>query len=128
MIRAFNPKSIAKPQANYIHGIEVPANARLLFISGQLGVRPDGTLAPTIEEQAEVAWNNIAAILADANMGLGDIVKFTSYLTKAENLGGYHAGRNKVLGKHAPTSTLLVISQLARPEFLVEVEAFAAKV
>jgi enamine deaminase RidA (YjgF/YER057c/UK114 family) len=60
-------------------------------------------------------------------MGLNDIVKMTSYLTRVENLAGFGAVRDRHLGDHHPTSTLLVIQALARPEFLVEVEVMAAK-
>ncbi len=127
MIRSFNPKSIATPAGTYVHGIEVPANARLLFISGQVGRRPDGTVPPGIEEQSEAAWNNIAAVLAGASMDVADIVKITSFVTRGENLPRYGAVRDRFLGAHRPTSTMLVIGGLARPELLVEVEAFAAK-
>jgi len=128
MIRGFNPKSIAAPVAAYIHGIEVPANARLLFISGQVGMRPDGTLAGSIEEQSEAAWKNLAAVLDGAGMGIGDIVKITSFVTRREDLPKYGAVRDRYLAAHRPTSTLLVVQGLARPELLIEVEAFAAKV
>ena len=128
MIRAFNPKTIAAPVATYIHGIEVPANARLLFISGQVGMRPDGTLAASIEEQSEAAWRNIVAVLEDAGMGICDIVKITSFVTRREDLRNYGAVRDRYLAAHRPTSTLLVVQGLARPELLIEVEAFAAKV
>ena len=128
MIRAFNPKSIAAPAGTYIHGIEVPANARLLFVSGQVGRRPDGTVPGSIEEQSEATWRNIAGVLEEAGMGIGDIVKITSFVTRSENLPKYGAVRDRYLAAHRPTSTLLVIQGLARPELLVEVEAFAAKV
>ncbi len=128
MIQSFNPKSIATPAGTYIHGIEVPANARLLFISGQVGRRPDGTVPPDVEAQSEAAWHNITQVLADAGMGIGDLVKITSFVTQRENLPKYGAVRDRFLGNHRPTSTLLVINGLARPELLVEVEAFAAKV
>ena len=128
MIRAFNPKSIAAPVATYIHGIEVPANARLLFISGQVGMRPDGTLAGSIEEQSEAAWSNVVGVLEEAGMGIGDIVKITSFVTRSENLPKYGAVRDRYLAAHRPTSTLLVVQGLARPDLLIEVEAFAAKV
>ena len=63
----------------------------------------------------------------DAGMGIGDVVKITSFLTRHENFPKFAQVRAKFLGSHRPASTLLVISSLARPEFLVEVEAIAAK-
>ena len=128
MFRKFNPKTIAPPAATYVHGLEVPPNARLLFVAGQTGMRPDGSVPGSIEEQSDQVWRNISAILAEGGMGIGDLVKVTSFVTKAENLKQYGAVRDKYLGDHRPTTTLLVISGLARPEYLVEVEAIAAKV
>ena len=54
-------------------------------------------------------------------------MKFTSFLTRTADLAKFGEVRNKHLGSHRPTSTLLVIQSLARPEFLVEVEVIAAK-
>ena len=72
-------------------------------------------------------WQNILAVLAEGGMGVADIVKVTSFLTRAENYPKFAPVRAKYLGSHRPASTLLVVSALARPEFLVEVEAVAAK-
>jgi 2-iminobutanoate/2-iminopropanoate deaminase len=127
MLKIHNPKSVAAPIGTYSHGIETPPNARWLHVAGQIGVRPDGSVPATIEEQTEVVWQNVLAVLADAGMGIGDVVKITSFLTRFENFPKFAQVRAKYLGSHRPASTLLVISSLARPEFLVEVEAIAAK-
>jgi 2-iminobutanoate/2-iminopropanoate deaminase len=127
MLKAHNPRSIAAPIGTYSHGIEVPPNARWLHVAGQVAVRLDGSVPATIEEQTEVVWQNILAVLADAGMGIGDVVKITSFLTRFDNFQRFAQVRAKFLGSHRPASTLLVISSLARPEFLVEVEAIAAK-
>jgi len=127
MLKIHNPKSVAAPIGTYSHGVEAPPNARWLHVAGQIGMRPDGSVPATIEEQTEVVWQNILAVLADAGMGIGDVVKITSFLTRFENFPKFAQVRAKYLGSHRPASTLLVISSLARPEFLVEVEAIAAK-
>ena len=127
MLKIHNPKSVAAPIGTYSHGIETPPKARWLHVAGQIGVRPDASVPATIEEQTEVVWQNILAVLADAGMGIGDVVKITSFLTRLENFPKFAQVRAKYLGSHRPASTLLVISSLARPEFLVEVEAIAAK-
>jgi enamine deaminase RidA (YjgF/YER057c/UK114 family) len=127
MIRFFNPKSIAAPVAAYTHVCEIPAGARQLVLSGQIGAKPDGTVPPDITGQAEAAWDNIAACLAEGGMGIGDIVMVRTYVTRPENHAKVSAVRGARLGSHKPTSTGLVIQALARPEFLVEVEVVAAK-
>lgn len=127
MAKIHNPPSIAAPIGTYSHGIEVPPNTRLLYVAGQVAVRKDGTVPATIEEQTVVAWENVVAILAAASMKVSDIVKVNQYLTDPTHFPGYAAARSRFLGDHRPASTLVTISALVRPEFLVEVEAVAAK-
>ena len=59
------PGTVAAPFGPYSHAVEVPADFRLLYISGEVGVLPDGTVPQGIEAQAEACWRNIKAILAD---------------------------------------------------------------
>jgi len=127
MLKFHNPRSTAAPNGTYSHGAEVPPNARWLFVAGQIPMRPDGTIPVTIEEQTEVVWQNILAVLADAGMGVTDIVKITSFLTRYENFARFAQVRAGFLGSHRPASTSVIISALAKPEFLVEVEAVAAR-
>src|SRR5215467_13448914 len=60
------PNTVAAPFGPYSHAVEVPEGSRLLYISGEVGVRPDGTVPEGIEAQAEACWRNIIEILADA--------------------------------------------------------------
>ena len=53
------PTSVAAPFGPYSHAVEVPEGARLLYISGEVGVLPDGTVPETIEAQAEACWRNL---------------------------------------------------------------------
>src|SRR5439155_19988763 len=126
MLKVHNPLSIAAPIGTYSHGIEVPPGARWLHVAGQIGVRPDGSVPATIEEQTEVVWQNILAVLADAGMGIGDVVKITSFLTRDETFARFAQLRAKCLGSHRPASSLLVISSLASSEFPAQVDSFAA--
>ena len=120
------PATIAPPAALYVHGMEIPPNARWLFISGQVGVHPDGRAGRDAMEQAEIVWQNIAAILKSADMRMTDIVKLTTYSVAPEHLPALRVVRERFLAGHLPASTLLVVAGLARPELLVEVEADAA--
>ncbi len=129
MLKRFNPKKIAAPNsARYHHGVEVPPNARWLSVAGQVGKAPDGMVPPSFEKQCEHVWDNILAVLAEAGMGPGDIVKVTTFLTRKEDIGASRTVRDKKLGAIAPTSTLLIVAGLASPDFLVEIEATAAKI
>ena len=127
MAKIHNPQSIAAPIGTYSHGIEVPPNTRLLYVAGQVAVRKDGSVPATIDGQTAVAWENVIAILAAAGMKVSDIVKVNQYLTDPGNFPGYAAARSRFLGDHRPASTLVMISALVKPEFLVEVEVVGAK-
>jgi 2-iminobutanoate/2-iminopropanoate deaminase len=122
-----NPAEVAPPAGRYSHAIEVPPGARLLYISGQVGTAPDGRVPPDLPGQTENCWRNIRAILADAGMSIGDLVKVTIFLTRAEDIGPYREARDRIIGEARPASTLVVVSRLVRPEWLVEIEAVAAR-
>ncbi len=126
-MKTYNPSTVATPTGPFSHGVETPANARWLHISGQVGVTPDGKVPAEFEAQAEQCWRNVKAVLAAAGMGVENLVKCTHFLTRAEDVATYGKVRARELGAARPASTLLVISALARPGLLVEVEAVAAK-
>jgi len=126
-MKPHTPSTVAPPAALYVHGMEVPAGARWLFISGQIGVHPDGRPGASARAQAEIIWRNIQTILWSAGMGVTDIVKLTTYSTAAEHLPVLREVRERVLAGHLPASTLLIVAGLAKPEWLVEVEVYAAK-
>jgi len=127
MLKKLNPSAISVPLGAYTHAIEFPPGARVVHISGQVGVRPDGSVAEGIEAQLACAWQNILAILADAGMGPGDIVKVTTYLTRAEDFKVHPRIRAQFLGDARPAATAVCVSALAAPEFLCEIEAIAAR-
>ena len=127
MLKPINPPTIAPPFSRYSQAIEVPAGLRWLHISGQVGVRPDGTLEQGFSAQAERAWDNLLAILAAAGMGPADVVKANVYLTRGSDLAESRRIRDAKLAGAAPASTLAVVAALANPAWLFEVEAVAAK-
>jgi enamine deaminase RidA (YjgF/YER057c/UK114 family) len=126
-MKTHNPPAIADPIGTYSHGIEVPPNARWLYVAGQIGMRKDGSVPATVEAQSEVAWQNVVAILEAAGMKVTDIVKMTQFLVNLEDFPKYAATRAKFLAGHRPASTGLVIRSLVKPEYLVEVEVVAAR-
>lgn len=127
MLKYINPESMAAPQAEYSHGVAVPAQTELLYISGQLGILPDGTLADGIEAQAKWAFHNLVTVLENGGMGPGNLVKIQLFLKEQEYLGAVEKARNEALGSAHPASTLMVVKSLAMPEFLFEVEGVAAR-
>jgi enamine deaminase RidA (YjgF/YER057c/UK114 family) len=126
MLRRLAPPSIRPPFARYSHGVEVTAGARLVFCSGQLGVKADDSIPEDAGAQAELCFANIAAILAEAGMTLSDVVRVNAYVTDRAHMPGYMAVRDRAFPNDPPASTLMIVSGFSRPEFKVEVEAIAA--
>lgn len=120
-----NPAGQAAPLGAYSNGVCAPAGGRWLHIAGQVGVQVDGLLAADFAAQAEAAWNNLIGVLADAGMASADLVKVTHYLVRADDLKEYSVVRSRHLGAARPASTLVIVQALARPEWLVEVDAVA---
>jgi 2-iminobutanoate/2-iminopropanoate deaminase len=110
----------------YSDAIETGSNLRWLLTSGTPGLPTNGDLPPDIAGQAELAWQHILRMLEQAGMTVADTVKVTTYLTRAEDIPAYAKVRTRFLGDTKPAFMLLVVSQLVRPEFLVEVEVIAA--
>lgn len=126
MVTALSPLSIHPPFAPYSHGIEVPAGWRLVLCSGQVGISVDKVVPPDCAGQAEICFANIAAILAEAGMGLRDVIKLNAFVTAREHLAPYMAVRNRLFSTPYPASTLMIVTGFARPDFTVEIEAIAA--
>lgn len=127
MLKRHNPKTVHPPAGKYTHGVEAHAGARLLYVSGQVGAKPDGSTAANDAAQCEQAWANVKSVLAAAGMGPGDIIKVNAYITRTDLIPVYRAARDKVLGDITPpASTLVVVSALANPAWVVEVECVAA--
>lgn len=126
MLRKFNPPGRTTSPA-YSHGAEASGFQRILFISGQVGIRPDGSTAKGMAEQAKVAIANLHAVLAEADMDSSNIAKFTIYLTDETLLGEFVGAGSGTLPSPPPATTLLFVKALASPDLLVEIEAVAVK-
>ena len=127
MNTTISPPSIAPPAAAYAHAVLSTGAAELLHTSGVVPVGADRSVPPTLAEQAEVVWTNLAAILDDAGMAATDIVSVTTYVVAGEPLGPVMAARDRFMQGHLAASTLVTVPALARPEWRLEVALVAAR-
>ena len=125
VITTSNPPTVRAP-SGYSHGIIVQGATRRLVISGQVGMAVDGSVPATGEAQIAQAYANLRAVLEANGMSAGNVVKSTVFLTDRALLTAYRSARGAFFADHAPASTLLFISGLADPRFMVEIEAEAA--
>ena len=121
-----NPPTVAPPLGTYTHVASIPAGMRLLAIAGQVGNAPDGTIPPEPERQYENVLRNIVRILESQGASSAQLVKLNTYLVAPMDLPEVRRIRKEVLGDAAPPATMVYVPRLAAPEYLVEIEAWAA--
>jgi 2-iminobutanoate/2-iminopropanoate deaminase len=117
----------------YSHAVAVPAGSRLLFVSGQLSVDDAGnsTHVGDFGSQMRNVFGRLLSVITAAGGTAADVVKMTTYLVDAVNVADFYAVRAQIFAtmfpdRGYPGNTLLVVSRLVRPEFLIEIEAVAA--
>ena len=93
-----NAADVHKPLGKYFHTTLVPASARWLVVSGQVGIDKNGKLATNLRKQAEQCFRNILACLRENRMRKGDLVKTTVYLTDSRFVDGYRLARSRIIG------------------------------
>lgn len=129
MLKRLNPHSIAPPpNGRYSHSVEIPSNARWLYLAGQVGITPDGTILETLEEQDQQIWINTILALEASGFGINDIVKLTIFSTNPDGLPVHMKHRSLHLSsEHMPATTWVNVQSLADPKLLIEMETIAAK-
>ena len=102
MVAFLNPPTVRTPGGGYSHLAVVPAGTELIFLSGQVGVRPDGSLPTSISEQADQVFVNIGALLAAHGLDASALVKLTMFVVAGQDIQAVRAARAKLLGAHRP--------------------------
>jgi enamine deaminase RidA (YjgF/YER057c/UK114 family) len=127
--REIQPSSIAPPAAKYAHAVLSENAGNILHVSGQVAVRPDGSIPDDVADQAVVIWSNITEILAAADMQISDIVSITTYVVVdfMACLPEVMAARDLAMNGHRAASTLVTVPALARPAWKMEVAVVAAR-
>jgi 2-iminobutanoate/2-iminopropanoate deaminase len=121
------PANVHPPAGAYSHGMIASGMGRTLYISGQLGLDSSGRLVEGFAGQAAQCWRNITAILQSADMTAHHLVKVTTFLTNIADAPELGRIREPFLDGARPASTLVGVSALVRPEWLIEIEAIAFK-
>jgi enamine deaminase RidA (YjgF/YER057c/UK114 family) len=124
--RCFKPAGAPAPFSAYSPMVEIDANRRTFHISGQVGVRPDGSLPESGEEQMRQTWRNLVAVLEDAELGPEHLVKVVGYITTPNLIPAFRTERDAIMNGAEPASTLVGVPFLAHPDWQVEIEAIAA--
>ncbi|MDH2427690.1 RidA family protein [Sphaerisporangium sp. TRM90804] len=117
------------PTPGYSHVASVPPGTRLVWTAGQVPIAPDGTVAPAgdWEAQARQAYQNLGAALEAGGATWADVIKLNIYVVDTSALPALRAVRDEFVNvDNPPTSTLIQVAGLFRPDILLEIEAIAA--
>jgi 2-iminobutanoate/2-iminopropanoate deaminase len=126
-LRFENPTGMAPPVGAYSHVAIVPAGSELVVLAGQIGADPAGTLPTDPARQFRNALTNVLTALKAQGLGPEQIIKLNVWLAADLPLETSRAIRTELLGTAKPPATLAYVTRLARPDLLVEVEAWAAR-
>ena len=122
--RQINAKTAPEAAGGYAQALESSGTSRRLYISGQIPAARDGTVPKTFEDQARLAWANVEAQLAAADMAIHHLVKVTIFLADRVHALENRDVRQGVLGGHAPALTV-IITGIFDAAWLLEIEAIA---
>jgi enamine deaminase RidA (YjgF/YER057c/UK114 family) len=130
-IKILNPDALGKPLGQYSQMTRVKAS-EFLFIAGQVGVHKDGTLAgEDFDEQCAQTFANLEAALTSQGAGWGNVVEFTTYLVRSQDIRKFMTFRLREFPRMFPSgayppNTLLMIDRLVQEPLLIEISAVAA--
>lgn len=124
--KVIQPKSLPDPRPRYSQGI-LADGGKLLFIAGQTASDKDGNVVGKgdIEAQTHQVFRNLSAVLQEAGGSLDNLVMTTTYITDRKYREGYNRVRTQYYKKSSPTSTLVIITGLAHPDYLIEINGVA---
>jgi enamine deaminase RidA (YjgF/YER057c/UK114 family) len=113
--------------ATYSQGVKVTQAHTILFLSGQVAYTADGKAAHVgdFAAQARGAYQAIKTLVESQGGTMGSVIKITTYLTDMRYRAELAPIREEFFGKKGPASTMVEISALAYPDWLIEVEAIA---
>ena len=98
-----------------------------LFVSGTAGWDRDGRVPPNFREEARLMYDNLKAVLEAGGAGMADVVSTTTYLVRASDYPVLNEVRREYFPKGPPTSAVVAVKELMRPDLTVEVEAVAER-
>jgi 2-iminobutanoate/2-iminopropanoate deaminase len=125
VIQPLNPSVLPPATGNYTHGTLVESTSRMVFVSGQVPWDDaDGQVPADFAEQCRQTWRNVLAVLAEADMGVPNLAKVTTYLASRDHRAVNSQIRAEVLGDHTPALTI-IIADIYRKDWLLEIEAIA---
>ena len=131
-MKAITPRGFGAPLGMYSHGV-IASAGELVVVAGQVGMSATGEVAvDDVVAQTKQAFENVRSVIEAGGCSMRDVVRLQTFLTRAADVPAFMKARSEIFPQYFPDgvyppNTLLVISQLVRPELLVEIEAIAVR-
>ncbi len=121
-----SPK-LSRPSGHFSHATAVAARGTLLFISGMVARRADGTIVGVgdIEAQTRQVCENVKAAVEAAGGTLDDVCRIDVYVRNMEHFDVIHKVRRDYFKAPPPASTMVEVTKMTSPEYLIEINAIA---
>src|SRR5215212_9630716 len=118
---------LRQPSGVFSHATTIEAEGRLVFISGMTARRPDGSIAGIgdIRAQTVQVCENVKAAVEAAGGTLDDVCRVDVYVRNMEHFKQIHEVRSRYFKPPLPASTMVEVSKMTSPEFLIEISAIA---
>jgi reactive intermediate/imine deaminase len=118
---------VREPMGHFSQAIAIEAKGKLVFISGMTSRRPDGTIAGIgdIEAQTRQVCENIKSAVETAGGTMDDVVRVDVYVRNIEHFDKIHKVRREYFKAPAPASTMVEVTKMVSPDYLIEINAIA---
>jgi enamine deaminase RidA (YjgF/YER057c/UK114 family) len=125
--REISSDRLRKPNGHFSQATMIEARGRLVFISGMTARHPDGHIAGVgdVEVQTRQVCENLKAAVEAAGGTLDDICRVDVYVRNIEDFPKIHAVRREYFKHPLPASTMVEVSKMVFPEYLIEISAIA---
>lgn len=119
--------NLRKPMGHFSQATMVDAAGTLVFISGMTARRPDGSIAGIgdITAQTHQVCENLKAAIESAGGTMDDICRVDVYVRNMEHFDEIHAVRREYFKPPLPASTMVEVTKMVSPEYLIEINAIA---
>jgi len=125
--RQIQSAKIRQPSGHFSQAIAIEGQGKLVFISGMTARRADGTIAGVgdIEAQTRQVCENLKAAVEEAGGGMDDICRVDVYVRNMEHFENRHKARREYFKNPPPASTMVEVTKMTSPDYLIEINAIA---
>ena len=125
--RQIQTGKIRQPSGHFAQAIAIEAKGKLVFISGMTSRRADGSIAGVgdVEAQTRQVCENLKSAVEAAGGTMDDICRVDVYVRNMEHFESIHKVRREYFKSPPPASTMVEVTKMTSPDYLIEISAIA---